>query len=180
MFIENSWLSHRKRCFRLFCHEWHGHKLDSMSRKGAQNWSLGLSVIRKLKGGLRKRYGFLRKLIFGNCMAFFRNFTVFFGNFSVKTNLRQLISDLRQLYGFLQELTFGKYEESKSNIKPARTTFCRSQNRHVYIYIYRSRHKVRQYPTPTYPPSAPSCRLQYCKKTELYFLKHANNVKIAK
>ena len=61
------------------------------------------------------------KLIFGNFKV-----QVFFGNYSSETNLRKL-------YGVLQKLMFGNYKQSKSNIKLARKSFCRSQNKHVYI-----------------------------------------------
>ena len=47
----------------------------------------------------------------------------------LKGDLRKLYgsflkTSLRKLYGFLRKLMFGNSEESKSNIKPARNSFC--------------------------------------------------------
>ena len=60
-------------------------------------------------------------------------------------------TNLRKLYGVLQKLMFGNYKESKSNIKPARKTFCRSQDKHVYTLAV----AVTRYANipPTYPPT---------------------------
>ena len=89
----------------------------------------------------------------------FGNFTAFFGHSSSETHLPKH-------YG-----SFGNYGESKSNIKPARQSVRRSQDRHVYTVAV-TRYICQQ---PTHP-----VLLQYCKSSEEYVLKHANKcLKIA-
>ena len=91
----------------------------------------------------------LLKVIFGN-------FKGFFGNCVSDTNLQKLD-------GFLQKLMFGNYEESKSNIKPTRRCFCRSQNGvAVTRYVNNS---TTHPPQPTHPVLLHGIWLQVLKNT---------------